>query len=177
MNRLFLIAIALLAAAPVFAQEPVGCDKFKWPVDRKRALLASSSQMASGAEMPKLLATTVTVALVPYVDAKLPVPASRAPRAGSYAGFINAPAVPNPGTHRVTLSAPAWIDVIQIWTYPAIDCIQQRELLRRYCQKRQVRACPRAIRRRAQRYNGGRADFCRDAGLNHLQVRRKNQCA
>jgi hypothetical protein len=114
MKRSLLIAIALLTAAPAFAQAPVGCDKFKWPVDRERALLASPSQMASGAEMPKPLATAVTVALVPYAGAKLPVPPSRAPKTvDSYAGFINAPAVSNPGTYRVTLSAPAWIDVIQ----------------------------------------------------------------
>jgi hypothetical protein len=114
MNRLFLIAIALLVAAPACAQEPVGCDKFKWPVDRERALLANPSQMVSGAEMPQPLATAVTVALVPYAGAKLPVPPSRAPKtAGSYAGFLNVSGVPQPGTYRVTLSAPAWIDVVQ----------------------------------------------------------------
>jgi hypothetical protein len=113
-NRPFLVAVALLAAAPAFAQEPVGCDKFKWPLDHERTLLASPSQMASGAEMPQPLATAVTVALLPYADAKLPVPPSRAPKAaGSFAGFINASGVPQPGTYRVTLSAPAWIDVIQ----------------------------------------------------------------
>jgi len=114
MKRPFLIAIALLAATPAFAQEPVGCDKFKWPIDSERALLASPSQMASGTQMPQSLATAVTVALIPYADAKLPVLPSRPPKtAGSFAGFINAPAVPSPGTYRVTLSALAWIDVIQ----------------------------------------------------------------
>jgi hypothetical protein len=113
-KRPFLIAIALLAALPAFAQEPVGCDKFKWPVDHERALLASPSQMTSGAGLPQPLATAATVVLVPYAAAKLPVAPSRAPKtADSYAGFINAPAVPKPGTYRVALSAPAWIDVIQ----------------------------------------------------------------
>ncbi len=32
------IAATLLAAAPALAQEPVGCDKFKWPLDHERAL-------------------------------------------------------------------------------------------------------------------------------------------
>jgi hypothetical protein len=113
MNKLILIAIAVLAVASAFAQEPVGCDKFKWPVDRERALLASPSQVASGAEMRKPQATAVTVALVPFADANLPAPPSRAPRAGTYAGFINASGVQQPGTYRVTLSSPAWIDVIQ----------------------------------------------------------------
>ena len=42
----FFILLALLMAAPALAQEPIGCDKFKWPVDRERAPLASPSQMA-----------------------------------------------------------------------------------------------------------------------------------
>lgn len=36
------VALAVLAiAAPAFAQEPVGCDKFKWPLDHEKALLAT----------------------------------------------------------------------------------------------------------------------------------------
>ncbi len=114
MKGIFLVPIALLIAAPAFAQEPVGCDKFKWPLDHERALLASPSQLASGAEMAQPLAQAVTVALVPLANAKLPVPPSRPPKSpDTYAGFINAPAIPKSGTYRVTLSAPAWIDVIQ----------------------------------------------------------------
>jgi len=113
MNRAFLFAVALLTAAPALAQEPVGCDKFKWPLDRERTLLASPSPMSSGSDMPRPLDTAVTVALVAYADAKLPVPPSRAPKSGGYAGYINAPAVPQSGLYRVTLSAPAWIDVVQ----------------------------------------------------------------
>ena len=75
MNARWLIPIALLIAAPALAQEPVGCDKFKWPLDHERALLASSSQLASGAAMAQPLAAAVTLALVPLADAKLPVDA------------------------------------------------------------------------------------------------------
>jgi hypothetical protein len=108
------VAAMLLAAAPALAQEPVGCDKFKWPVDRERALLASPAQMPSGSALPQPLRTAVTIALAPYADAKLPAPPSRAPKAAaSYAGFINAAAAPKAGTYRVTLSAPAWVDVVQ----------------------------------------------------------------
>jgi hypothetical protein len=108
------IAATLSAAAPALAQEPVGCDKFKWPLDHERALLASPSQKPSGADLPQPVGTAVAVALAPLADAKLPVPPSRAPKdADSYAGFIQAAAVPKSGTYRVTLSAQAWIDVIQ----------------------------------------------------------------
>jgi len=114
MRGRWLIPIALLIAAPAFAQEPVGCDKFKWPLDRERALLASPSQLSSGAAMAQPLAAAVTLTLVPLADAKLPVAPSPAPKSpGSYAGFVNAPALPKAATYRVTLAAPAWIDVIQ----------------------------------------------------------------
>lgn len=109
-----LMALALLTTTPALAQEPVGCDKFKWPVDRERTLLASPSPMPSGSQMPQPLATAVTIGLVPHAEANLPVPPSRAPKAAdSYAGYIKAPAVAKPGIYRITLSAPGWIDVIQ----------------------------------------------------------------
>ncbi|MFZ3308196.1 MAG: hypothetical protein WA280_02360 [Xanthobacteraceae bacterium] len=114
MIRTVLIAMALLAAAPALAQEPVGCGKFKWPLNHERALLASPSQKPSGADLTQPFAAAVTVGLVPYAEAKLPAPPSRTPKAAdSYAGFIKAAAVPKSGAYRVTLSAPAWIDVIQ----------------------------------------------------------------
>ena len=66
------------------------------------------------AALPQPVGAAVALALAPLADAKLPVPPSRAPKdADSYAGFIQAAAVPKSGTYRVTLSAPAWIDVIQ----------------------------------------------------------------
>lgn len=115
MIRYLLGCLALLVCTAALAQgPPVGCDRFKWALDHERELLASASQMTSGAELHQPLATAVTVALVPYAEAKLPTPPSRAPKAaGGYAGFITVSAVPNPGTYRVTLSAPAWIDVVQ----------------------------------------------------------------
>jgi hypothetical protein len=108
------IAATLTVAAPALAQEPVGCGKLKWPLERERALLASPTPMRSGATMPQAVGTAVSITLVPDADAKLPAPPSRPPKAaGRYAGFINAAAVPNAGTYRVTLSAAAWIDVVQ----------------------------------------------------------------
>jgi hypothetical protein len=110
---LFIIA-ALSAAVPAMAQEPVGCDKFKWPLEHERTLLASPTQLSSGAAMAQPLGAAVMLALAPLADAKLPVAPSRAPKSpDSYAGFVSAPAVAKAGTYRVTLSAPAWIDVIQ----------------------------------------------------------------
>ncbi len=106
--------IALLMAAPAFAEEPTGCDKFKWPLDHERALLANPSQTASGSEVAQPLAAAVSLTLVPFADAKLPVAPSRTPKfSGSYAGFVHVSPPPKAGIYRITLSHGAWIDVVQ----------------------------------------------------------------
>jgi hypothetical protein len=107
-----LAIIALLLATPALAQgpnqEPPGCDKFKWPVDKERALLASATPADSGATLSQ-----PSVKLKLAIDAKLPTPATRQPRVGTYAGFINVPAPAKAGIYRVTLSTNGWIDVFQ----------------------------------------------------------------
>lgn len=117
MNSVFrsiFILLALLMAAPALAQEPIGCDKFKWPVDRERALLANPTQMASGGTVSQPLSEAVLVVLVPIADANLPLAPSRAPKSSNtYAGFVRVPAIPQAGTYRITLSHGAWIDVVQ----------------------------------------------------------------
>jgi len=41
-----LIAILLASAAPAFAaEEPSGCDKFKWPIERERAALTAPDRI------------------------------------------------------------------------------------------------------------------------------------
>jgi len=101
--------IAVLVAAPAFAQEPVGCDKFKWPLDRERAMLAIAAPARGDIKDP--LAAAYKLALTP--DAKLPMPPTRAPKPGTNAGFVNAAALPKAGTYRVTVSEAGWIDVFQ----------------------------------------------------------------
>lgn len=112
MVRSSFLLIALLAAAPAFAQEPTGCT-FKWPLDKERALLAKPAQVASGSQGVQAL-SPVAVALQPLAAAKLPQAPSRTPRySDSYAGFVQASAPASAGTYRITLSHGAWIDVIQ----------------------------------------------------------------
>jgi hypothetical protein len=114
MGRRSLILVALLIGSPAFAQEPVGCDKFKWPLDHERELLASPSQTASGGDMQKPLAAPVLVKLVPLADAHLPTAPSRAPKSpDTYAGFVRVSALEKAATYRITLSEGAWIDVVQ----------------------------------------------------------------
>jgi hypothetical protein len=113
-------AIAVLAACavagPCFAQEPVGFDKFKWPLDKERATLNGTDlpKLASGdrAAWPLPFATTLT--LLPFADAKLPAAPERAPKSpDTFAGFIQVPAPARAGTYKITLSAEGWIDVEQ----------------------------------------------------------------
>jgi hypothetical protein len=114
--RKFLAIAFMLAAAPAWAaEEPSGCDKFKWPIDRERAALTAPdrAKLTSGAELTALPATGFTLALVAPTEAKLPSPPERAPKDGTFAGFASVKAVPKMGVYTVSLSAGAWVDVVQ----------------------------------------------------------------
>jgi hypothetical protein len=112
-----LAALAIvLAPGPGFAQEPVGCDKFKWPLDKERATLTGTDlpKVASGDRISFSIPFATTVALVPFADAKLPAAPERAPKsASSFAGFLQVPAPAHAATYKITLSSEGWIDVIQ----------------------------------------------------------------
>jgi hypothetical protein len=116
MQKFFFVALTLLAAAPAFAaEEPSGCDKFKWNIDHARALLTAPdrAKLSSGSEVAALPATGMTVALVAPADAKLPTPPERAPKDGTFAGFAKFTSAPKAGIYTVNLSEGAWIDVVQ----------------------------------------------------------------
>ena len=117
------VLVAFLAAAiagPCQAQEqrqePVGCDKFKWPLDKERATLTGTDlpKLASGASITWPIPWATILTLVPFADAKLPTPPQRAPKSpASFAGFIQARAPAKAGTYKITLSSEGWIDVVQ----------------------------------------------------------------
>jgi hypothetical protein len=116
MRAPFLIALALLSAAPVLAaEEPSGCDKFKWNIDRERAALTAPDRvkLASGGELAALPSTGVTLALRAPADAKLPSPPERAPRDSTFAGFASIKSAPKAGVYTVSLSAGGWVDLVQ----------------------------------------------------------------
>ncbi len=116
MRVAFVVILGCLFAAPVHAQEPVGCDKFKWPLDQERSLLTSSktATVASGSSLTSQPPAAVTVNLVPFADAKLPMAPQRAPRLPtSFAGFLQIAAPPHDGTYKISLSSEAWVDVVQ----------------------------------------------------------------
>ena len=87
-----LVALALLGASPALAaEEPSGCDKFKWGIERERAALTAPDRLklASGAELAAPPAQAVILALRSPAEAKLPTPPERAPKEGTFAGFAS----------------------------------------------------------------------------------------
>ena len=97
-------------------QEPVGCDKFKWPLDKERATLTGTDlpKLASGASITWPIPWATLVTLVPFAEAKLPTPPELAPKSpSSFAGFLQVHAPAKAGTYKITLSSEGWIDVVQ----------------------------------------------------------------
>ena len=116
MKTAFIVLAACAVAAPAFAQEPVGCDKFKWPLDKERATLNGTDlpKLTSGDRVAWPIPWATTVALVPFADAKLPAPPERVPKSpDTFAGFFEAKAPAQAGSYNITLSAEGWIDVEQ----------------------------------------------------------------
>jgi hypothetical protein len=82
------VALALLSAAPAYAaEEPSGCDKFNWPINREQAAITAPDRanLASGSEQTALPSSGITLALVAPADAKLPSPPEHAPKDGTFA--------------------------------------------------------------------------------------------
>jgi hypothetical protein len=116
MRKLLLVALLIGTAAPVWAaEEPSGCDKFKWPIDHERAVLTAPDRvkLGSGGDLAAMPSTGITLALVAPGDAKLPSPPERAPKDGTMAGFANFRAAPKAGIYTISLSTGAWVDVVQ----------------------------------------------------------------
>ena len=110
------IAFVLLGAVPAWAaEEPSGCDKFKWNIDHARAALTAPdrTKLASGAELAALPSTGMALGLTAPAEAKLPTPPERAPKEGTFAGFTSFKSPPKAGIYTVSLSAGAWIDLVQ----------------------------------------------------------------
>ncbi|HEX4408631.1 MAG TPA: hypothetical protein VH206_07660 [Xanthobacteraceae bacterium] len=114
-QTLFAISLCVIATH-CLAQELVGCDKFKWPLDKERATLNGTDlpKLVSGASVAWPIPFASIITLVPFADAKLPTPPEQTPKSPvSFAGFIKAPAPAKAGSYKITLSSEGWVDVIQ----------------------------------------------------------------
>jgi hypothetical protein len=116
MRAPLLFALALLGPAPAWAaDEPSGCDKFKWPIEHERAALTAPDRikLASGGELAALPTTGITLGLQTAAEAKLPTSPERAPKEGTFAGFANFKSAPKPGIYTISLSVGGWVDLVQ----------------------------------------------------------------
>jgi hypothetical protein len=116
MRAPLMIALVLLGTStPFAAEEPSGCDKFKWNIDRERAALTAPDRLAlaSGGDLAALPSTGMTLALRTPSEAQLPSPPERAPKEGTFAGFANFKGTPKAGLYTVSLSAGGWVDLVQ----------------------------------------------------------------
>lgn len=116
MRTALVIGFVLLGTACAFAaDEPSGCDKFKWPIERERAALTAPDRvrLSSGGELAAPPATGIALALVPPADARLPTPPERTPKEGTFAAYINFKNAAKAGLYTISLSTGAWIDVVQ----------------------------------------------------------------
>src|ERR1700722_4802605 len=116
MRAPLLVALMLLGAVPAWAaDEPSGCDKFKWNIDHERAALTAPDRvkLASGGELAAVPSTAMTLSLSAPAEARLPTPPERAPKEGTFAGFTSFKSSPKAGIYTVSLSAGAWVDMVQ----------------------------------------------------------------
>jgi hypothetical protein len=117
-SRTALLIMSLFLLGPVAAQsadEPSGCDKFKWDIARERATLTAPGRimLASGGELASAPPTGLTLALRSLAEAALPAAPERAPKDGSFAGYAKFAGLAKGGLYTVGLSSGAWVDVIQ----------------------------------------------------------------
>lgn len=138
-HPILILACLVLASGAARAEDPRGCDKFKWNVAREQAALSAATlpAIASGAARP-LAPEAYRLSLVAFKDAALPRPPERQPRdQASSAGFVTYPAPPAPGLYQVNLSEGAWLDLVQGGRYlkpkafsGVLDCPGLRKIVR-----------------------------------------------
>jgi hypothetical protein len=111
-----LLAIGLnMAALPLLAADP--CSGFAWEVSRERALFATSAlSVAAGADSasaPVLVPERLyALQLQPLSKVTfLTAPGKSMAADGSYAGLA-ALQISTPGTYRISVDVPYWIDVV-----------------------------------------------------------------
>ena len=97
------------------AEEPSGCDKFKWDIARERTALTAPDRISltSGGEIASAPSAGLTLALRNVAEAALPTAPERAPKDGSFAGYTRFAGLPKAGLYTISLSSGGWVDVIQ----------------------------------------------------------------
>jgi len=121
MRGVMTVTLLLVSLAPALfgpalaAEEPSGCDRFKWNIEHERVALTAPdrAKLTSGTELAAVPSTGMILALRTPSEAGLPSPPERAPKEGTFAGFASFKATPKAGIYTISLSAGAWVDVVQ----------------------------------------------------------------
>lgn len=114
-TRAPVLLFALALAAVARADDP--CDGFAWDVRVERALFAREAQPATAAPAAALapelaVATPYALLLVPQEQVQFAVtPGKKTVPAGAHGGLVTT-RVSRAGRFRISLDAPAWIDVV-----------------------------------------------------------------
>jgi hypothetical protein len=116
MRNLSSISFVVLACMSRLAQaeEPRGCDKFKWPIVHEQQALNAPQvvELASGGNLP--IDMPASIKLTPVAQAKFELPPERTPKdPASFAGILHLEAPTKDGSFKVSISTDAWIDAIQ----------------------------------------------------------------
>lgn len=118
MNTRVLVLTALLALAfTAVARADDPCDGFAWDVRVERALFARDAQpvtaAAAIAQAPELaVATPYALLLAPQEQVQFAVPpGKKVVPAGAHGGLVTT-RVARAGRFRISLDAPAWVDVV-----------------------------------------------------------------
>ena len=157
MRTAVLLALALLGAAPAWAaEEPSGCDKFKWPIERERAALTAPdrAKLASGGELAALPSTGVTLALV-APGRRQAADAARARAQGRHLCRLRQhqdraqgrPLHGQPVLGRLGRRGAGR-------PFPQAEGVQRRHRLRRHPQDHEIRAFGEPVRAAGQRHQG-----------------------
>ncbi|MFC7052267.1 hypothetical protein ACFQI3_06145 [Hansschlegelia quercus] len=102
---------AILIATPAAAAETGGCGAFKWPIAADIALLEAANWQDSGATIALDGPVGLRLKLGPLDAAGFALPPERAPATAAQNGSLRFEA--KAGTYQVTLSEPAWTDLVQ----------------------------------------------------------------
>jgi hypothetical protein len=111
----FLLALLGGSALPALADE--ACLDFKWDVSRERALFAEPPAPAVAAKNPASAPIVVpkrlyAVRLAVQDEVAFSVtPGKKAPATPAYAGLLTLK-IPAPGSYRIAVDLPFWIDVV-----------------------------------------------------------------
>ena len=126
----FLALVLGLLSGTTHAEEPHGCDKFKWPIVHEQEALSAPGVAKLTAGGILHMDTAASINLAPLAQAHLVSAPERTPtETNSFAGVVELDAPPNDGVYKVSISTEGWIDVIQDGEYlkptaftGAMDC-------------------------------------------------------